>query len=115
MSRIEIDPVPAPRMTRSDRWAKRPCVMRSFEFRNKLFQAYGKTLPVPCRLIFTIAMPQGWSEKKKLAMDGKPHCARPDIDNLSKNIFDSLLKEDSHVWKFEAAKYWGRKGSIEIE
>lgn len=101
-------------MVRSDKWAKRPAVLRYFAFRNELFLKYQKHLPIPCKLIFTIAMPGGWSKKKKATMNGKPHLNRPDLDNMVKSCGDALLKEDSHIWKFEASKYWGYEGSIEI-
>lgn len=112
---IKIDPVPAPRMTRSDKWANRPCVARYFAFRNKLFAEYGQFLPIPTKLVFTIRMPDSWNAKKKAAMNGKPHCQKPDVDNLLKGTIDGLLKEDSHVWRVDASKYWGYEGSIEID
>lgn len=113
---IKIDPCPAPRMTQSDRWRKppRPCVARYYKFRDNLFQGYQKTLPVPCRMVFTIAMPEGWTAKKKLAQNGQPHLQMPDLDNLIKATIDALLKQDSYVWSFQAEKRWGYEGSIEI-
>lgn len=111
---IKIDPVPAPRMTRSDKWAARPCVTRYFNFRNELWEAYQQFLPVPCSLVFTLPMPQEWPPKKKARHNGTPHCQKPDIDNLCKSVLDALLKDDSHVWSIRAEKYWGDEGSIEI-
>lgn len=76
---------------------------------------YQRLLPIPCRLTFTLAMPQGWTPKKKEAMNGQPHLQMPDLDNLLKATVDALLKQDSHVWSFQAEKRWGYEGSIEIE
>lgn len=114
MTVIKINPCPAPRMTHSDKWKKRPCVIRYRQFRDQLFSGYQKLLPIPCKLIFTIPMPDGWSAKKKESSNGKPHLQTPDIDNLAKAVFDALLNQDSHVWSFSAEKRWGYEGSIEI-
>lgn len=114
LTKVNIDPCPAPRMTQRDRWAKRPAVNRYMAFRNELFDKYQQHLPIPCTIIFTIPMPGGWSAKKKAAMFSTPHLQRPDIDNLQKAVFDALLKEDSHVWAVTASKVWGYTGSIEI-
>lgn len=39
-------------------------------------------------------------------MHFKLHQAKPDIDNLCKALFDSMLSEDKGVAHFEAAKFW---------
>lgn len=57
-------------------------------------------------------MPPSWSEKKKLAMDGKPHQQTPDIDNLTKGYFDALYEQDCVIWKITAQKVWARDGFI---
>lgn len=116
---ISIAPVPAPRMTRSDRWKKRPCVVRYFDFKDQLSRFSKEnnwTPPIPLSVRFTIAMPKSWSKKKKKEMCGKPHLPRPDLDNLIKAFKDSLFKEDSHVWKYgEMEKVWGEQGSMEVK
>jgi len=113
--RIDIDPVAKPRQTRADIWKKRPAVMR--------YRAFADELRIKCRLAgititdrlqcdFYIKMPKSWSKKKKDMMRGKPHQQRPDIDNLAKSVMDSLLKEDSAVFRLQCSKYWAGKGSI---
>lgn len=111
---VKVNPCPAPRMTVSDRWKKRPCVMRYRQFRDDLFNGYQKHLPVPCKLTFVLPMPDSWPAKKKAAYSGKPHVQTPDLDNLAKAVFDALLKQDSHIWSFQAEKLWGYEGSITI-
>ena len=115
---FDIDPCPAPRMTKSDRWKKRPVVMKYFAFRDEfILQANvkGYTLQPEIEIFFIIAMPESWSEKKKKAMDGQPHQTKPDWDNLSKGICDSFGKDDGFVWKADIEKRWGRKGKILIK
>lgn len=114
--KLNIVPVPKPRMVKSDAWAKRPAVLRYWEFKDKLVSLWGvdRELPEQIGLIFIIPMPESWSEKKKVLMDGNPHQTKPDIDNLAKSIFDCLADADAYIWRVNAVKYWGRSGSIEI-
>lgn len=111
--KVAIDPCPAPRMTRADAWKKRPCVLRYRAFRDEVrFKI--KSLPPSPVVIFTIAMPESWSAKKKGEMFGYAHTSKPDIDNLCKALLDAMFDDDSHVWNLWAVKRWGFVGSIEI-
>lgn len=112
-----IDPVPKPRMTRSDKWKKRDCTDRYWAFKDELLlQAQGFKMP-ECNyhLKFFLRMPEGWSEKKKKEFDGKPHQQKPDKDNLEKAFLDSLCVEDKNIWDGRVSKFWSRKGYILIE
>jgi len=112
---IDIKPVPKPRMTRADKWKKRPAVMRYRAFCDELRSKFSPEAPeTPIVLIFNLPMPKSWSKKKKIAMDGKPHLQRPDLDNLEKAWNDALHKEDSAVWNCWSRKFWSYTGSIEI-
>lgn len=113
--KLALTPVPKPRMTKADAWKKRDCVRRYWEFKDELNRLWGDAeLPEQIGLVFTMPMPIGWTEKKKSLMDGEPHQAKPDIDNLIKSIFDCLAAQDSYIWQVDASKYWGREGLIEI-
>ncbi len=109
-----ILPVPAPRMTRSDKWKQRKCVMAYRHFRDKVREA-GIVLPVPYKVTFNLPMPSSWSEKKRKAMEGQPHTSKPDKDNLEKALLDALYENDSHVWSGWVEKRWARIPSIKIE
>jgi len=117
---FEIDPVAKPRMVRSDKWKKRPVTDHYWAFKDLLrLQAnkYGlKTLPESIEyLIFVIPMPESWSQKKKVAYEGKPHKQRPDLDNCLKSLQDCLCNEDSHIWQIrDLSKIWGYTGKILI-
>ena len=106
-----IVPCPAPRMTRRDKWAGRPCVQRYFAFRDEI-RLHGVTIPDRAWLVFVIPMPKSWSEKRRAEMDGKPHTVRPDADNLAKACGDAVFSEDSHIWDLRATKIWGQSGAI---
>ena len=116
---LTIDPVAKPRMTRSDRWKKRPCVMRYRDYSNRLREAALLQKYVPANELimqFHIKMPVSWSKKKKEQMRGRPMQSRPDIDNLQKSILDSLFPdEDSAIWKVCASKRWADVGSVTIK
>ena len=113
---FRIIPVAKPRQVASDRWRKRPCVLRYRAFADEMrLQADGWELPDCFHVKFIIPMPKSWSKKKKLQMVATPMQQRPDADNLCKALMDALLKEDSQVWKLEIEKIWGEEGMILID
>jgi len=116
--RFDITPRPAPRQNQSDRWRKRPIVLK--------YRAYSDELRLACSMAgfvlgeqiymeFHFPMAKSWSKKKKARMVGKPHRQRPDTDNVVKGIQDSLLAEDCKVWHIEAKKFWAVRGAIVLE
>ncbi|OCG45693.1 crossover junction endodeoxyribonuclease RuvA [Gilliamella sp. Choc4-2] len=110
-----ITPVPKPRMTQRDRWAKRKPVLQYFAFKDAC-KASGVTLPEShYHIIFVIPMPKSWSNKKRAEMDGKPHQQRPDKDNLEKGLLDAIFGEDCRVWDGRVTKIWGNVGQIIIK
>ena len=116
---IQVTPIGKPRMTRRDRWAKRPCVVRYFEYKDAIKDALDgnfdtNSLNKPHTVRFYLPMPKSWSKKKKAEHDGQPHQQKPDIDNLLKALYDSVLTDDSGIWSVRAEKYWAYEGSIEI-
>lgn len=114
MKTYSITPVPAPRMVRSDKWKKRPCVMRYFAFRDEV-KAHGVQIPQPCKVVFWMPMPPSWSAKKRKSMNERPHLAKPDADNLTKALLDSVFGDDAHIWSIWAEKRWAYDGKIEIK
>lgn len=59
-------------------------------------------------------MPPSWSDKKRSAMNGKPHQQKPDKDNLEKALLDAIFDDDSRVWDGRVTKVWGEVGQIKI-
>lgn len=117
---IPISPVPKPRMTRQDRWTDkdkeigRPAVIRYFRFQDDLLKLITGQLDARFTVVFRIAMPQSWPEKKKEIFNEKPHQQKPDIDNYLKAFLDALCPDDSYVYDVQAKKFWARQGSIEL-
>jgi len=113
---IKINPVPKPRMVRSDAWKNRTCVTKYWSFKHDLVhkaELMGLQIGDVLSVRFVIPMPKSWSKKKKHRMLHKPHQQRPDLDNLIKAIQDCLLQEDSNVWYYrDVCKIWGTEGEI---
>jgi hypothetical protein len=116
---LDVEPIAKPRMTRSDKWKKRPCVSRYWDFCDQLRTESDKFgyVPVnPLSLIFILPMPSSWSKKKRDQKNGQPHEQRPDLDNLIKAFKDALLKEDSGIYEYgNMKKIWGHVGAIVIQ
>lgn len=109
-----IVPCAKPRMTRSDKWKKRDCVMRYRAFKDEC-KLRGLEIPEAADVTYVIPMPASWSQKKKDTMRGMPHQQRPDLDNFDKGVLDAVLAEDSHVWQLHSRKVWGDTGWIIVK
>jgi len=110
---IPVDPLPKPRMTRSDKWKQRPCVVRYRDYKDAI-RPYATDLNSPVKITFHIAMPASWSKKKRESHDGQFHRQKPDIDNLLKGLMDAWLEEDQEVASVWIEKRWASMGSITI-
>ena len=113
---INVPPCSKPRMTRADKWKKRPSVVKFFAFRDAIKQSSVHNIALESFDIeFYIEMPKSWSKKKKSLHNGAPHKQRPDLDNYIKAWCDSVFEEDSVVWRFKATKRWTDKpGHIKL-
>jgi len=112
--RFDVVPVAAPRMTHADRWKRRSCVVKYFEYRDAVrdqAQAMGVTLSERFSVQFYLPMPRSWSKRKKQDHDGKPHQVKPDADNLLKAWMD-CFGEDCAVWSVSASKFWSASPAV---
>ena len=110
---IKVNPIPKPRMTRSDKWKKRKCVQEYWDFKDQLKEIenyYSDRLYIN----FYLPMPKSWSNKKRLEKINTPHDQKPDLDNLLKAYMDATMPEDKQVWDVKASKYWSEEGAIVI-
>lgn len=114
---IPVCPVPKPRMTRRDKWAERPAVMKYRAYCDELRLHLGQMrVPDDFSIDFYIEMPMSWSHKKRKRMDGQPHQSKRshDIDNLLKAFMDAVFEDDGTVWRVRASKRWARKGGLTL-
>lgn len=112
---ILITPIAAPRMTQSDKWRKRPVVLRYFAYKDELRLKAGDYKPQSGQHVtFFMPPPESWSAKKKLSCEGLPHLVKPDCDNLLKGFWDCLLDNDSYIWDVRISKRYSKIPRIEI-
>ena len=112
---FKIKPVPKPRMTRSDAWKKRPCVMRYWEYKdelNKIAKEIDYQLKDTLNIIYMIPFPESYPKNKREELFFRPHQLKPDIDNLTKAFLDCLTKDDSNVWSINETKIWSYDATI---
>ncbi len=103
-------------MTRSDRWKKRPAVMRYWAFVEQVRLENAKLPECGAVVTFFIQMPKSWTKKQRDLHYGTPHQQRPDLSNLIKALEDAIYGEDSHIWHYASVcKLWGVEGAIRIE
>lgn len=118
---IPGQPVGKPRQTQSDRWKKRPCVMRYRAWADKARASVpkGESLGIYREISFVayLEFPKSYSMTRTHILAGQPHLLRGDGDNILKAIQDSLFKEDKMIWKFSGEKRWndGKGSRIEVE
>jgi len=115
---FKIDPIGKPRMTQRDKWIKRPNVQKYWDFKDYLcLQAKKEKFELKDNMnyLFYISMPKSWSKKKRKEMQGKKHKQKPDLDNILKAVWDSLLQDDSVISSVgSVCKFWGEDGIIVI-
>lgn len=65
---------------------------------------------------YYIPVPKSWKKYKKEQMHMRLHQSTPDVDNLTKALFDSLMAEDKHIADIRITKKWVNQehGWIEI-
>lgn len=115
---VYVEPMGKPRMTQSDKWKKRDCVVRYRAYADLLREKFPLRPKEPLDVSWTayFTMPKSWSKKKKAEMAGKPHRQKPDLDNLEKGVFDALWEHDECIASCKSKKLWddGRGARIEI-
>ena len=125
---FNLKPMGKPRMTRRDSWAKRPCVLRYWEFKDALnailseteqhsdafnMVNYGDVYRVDWVAYFPMA--KSWSKKKKSLFTGQAHRQKPDRDNVDKAILDAIFKDDSVISDGRLSKRWDDGAGARIE
>lgn len=67
--------------------------------------------PVRVEVIATFAIPASWSKRKAAEHLHRPHCQKPDGDNLLKAVKDALNRiawaDDGQVYDARVRKVWG--------
>lgn len=125
---FDVIPFGAVRLTQSDKWKTNPnhldpkkrqreSVTRYYAFKDAIrLQANMMKLELAdaFEAVYLIPMPDSWSDKKKERKNKTICQVKPDTDNITKAIKDTLKKSDSSVWCENAQKRWAYHGSIII-
>lgn len=113
-SYYDITPCAKPRMTRVDKWKKRPIVSKYRAFKD---ECRLKKVQIPesgAHIVFHVPMPRTWKEEQKREMHLMPHQQTPDVDNFCKGLLDALYENDSHIHDIRISKVWDYNGGIEV-
>jgi len=114
---INIKPIGKPRMTKSDKWKKRECVQKYWDFKDNInkeavkqnFQLSNK---IQINLYFKPS--QSLSIKKQNELLNKPHQTKPDLDNCIKSLLDCLSNADQTIHYIIASKQYANYDKIVI-
>lgn len=115
---VFVVPMGAPRMTKRDKWKRRPIVIRYRKFKDAIRAAAG-IIPPP-EIILSLSWtaffspPASWSVKKRIAALGQLHRSKPDRDNIDKGILDALFEQDSGIASGQIEKRWGEPSRLEV-
>lgn len=105
------------------RFFKKKAVRQAENTMLALFQPHAPKQPIlgPVQLEVEWTFPYRKSEKKSVVSGGfiVPVTTRPDLDNLSKTLVDSLvtlrfLEDDGQIYELVLRKYWGSKPGIKV-
>lgn len=113
---VPIKAVPKPRMTKSDAWKHRNCVVAYWGYKDKLKEHLGENFVLSGKysIEFLFAMPDSWSKTKKQKNIGMPHTKKPDLDNLVKGFQDAICKHDQEIWYTTSSKKYDWTDMIKI-
>jgi len=73
------------------------------------------TRPLTLFVVAYVQIPKSWSLANRLALQGRPHTAKPDADNLLKSISDALFENDELIWSATIQKRWADAGGARVE
>lgn len=111
------DPVAKPRMSSSDKYKMRPCVMHYRAWCDLArYKAFGKNkkiqLTAPTILRVRIFLADGTRQHRV-----GPHGQKPDVSNILKAVEDALFLNDELIYDVHGTKLWadGGKARVEVE
>lgn len=112
-------PMGKPRMTQRDKWYKRECTSRYWEWAEHTRSIAGimPRAEQVCTFNWTAYFepPKSWSNKRREAAYGTPHRVKPDLDNILKAGMDIFWKSDSAIYQGTFLKLWSAESRIEFE
>ena len=114
-------PIGKPRMTRQDKWKKRPRVVRYWDWCNAVKEAVAGRIP-PAEKVKSVALvaffepPKSWPKKRRYQTIGLPHLVKPDSSNVLKGLEDTLWPStDEALADVRCVKQWDWTARLEVE
>jgi Holliday junction resolvase RusA-like endonuclease len=109
-------PTGKPRMTRGDRWKKRPCVLRYWAWADLARMcAKAAGCPTDSKQIASLSWVAYFAPpESKQDRLGKLHQQKPDRDNVDKALLDALFTDDSGIAKGTLEKRWAKVSRLEV-
>lgn len=115
---FDVKPVGKPRMTQSDKWRKRKCVIAYFDYKDEIrrqAEEQGFELENGMKFYFYIPIYESWSAKRKKENLNQLCLQKPDLDNLLKAFWDACTNKDEAIaYIKEAKKFWSDSPRIEV-
>ena len=113
---VQGEPMGKPRMTRSDKWKKRDCVVRYRAWADEIRAACTADLKgaIEVKVEAYFSLPK-CSQRKQEAMKGVPKRTRPDADNILKAVCDALFQEDGAIASMSCKKFWDDGAGARVE
>ena len=116
---IPGEPAAKPRMTRRDKWLKRPATARYWAWVAKAQKIELKDHD-PLRIIVSayFGFPKSYGRKRQEYLKGQFHRKRPDGDNVLKAVVDALWKDkDQRIAVKTIIKRWddGKGPRVEVQ
>ncbi len=105
---VKAAPMGKPRMTRRDRWAKRPAVLAYRAWADLIRAQAPVYAREPRRIHVTayVGFPKSYSDAKRKALSGAEHQVKPDADNILKGVMDVLFSRDQVIADVKCRKFW---------
>ena len=120
---FRVTPMGKPRMTRQDKFKKRPCVTKYRGWKDQINLMANLVAGLRAALseerIYSVSwiayLPLPKSKDQNLA--GTMHQEKPDRDNIDKALLDALLQNDEGVALGSTQKFWddGNGPRLEVE
>lgn len=125
MIKLDVEPMGAVRMTNKGKWVNK-AAQNYLNYKKIIgyqIQSQYKQKPIdgPVGVIawFYMPIPKSWSKKKQREAVGQYHTKKPDIDNLTKGLFDAanglIWIDDNRVVDMTVFKVYGENPGIELE
>lgn len=91
---------------------------KQWEVKSQMMGLYSHSQPLKVIMEFHMPIPKSWAKVKQKTALGKPHCSRPDVDNLLKFVDDSLnqvlWEDDALIYEVHIRKFYSNEPKTKL-